>query len=64
MTILRFEDEEEYCMKTARFVLKIVGAALSLAAFVCLVIAFWDKLTACMIRKQESDDYDDAALYE
>ena len=51
-------------MKIARFVLKIVGAALSLAALVCLVIAFWDKLTACMICKQESDDYDDAALYE
>lgn len=51
-------------MKTARFVLKIVGAALSLAAVVCLVIAFWDKLTACVLRKQECDDYDDEALYE
>ena len=51
-------------MKTARFVLKIVGAALSLAAIVCLTIAFWNKLTACLLSKQESDDYDDDALYE
>jgi len=51
-------------MKTARFVLKIVGAALSLAALVCLVIAFWDKLTACITIQKESDDYDDEALYD
>ena len=29
-------------MKTARFILKIIGASLALAASVCLVIAFWD----------------------
>lgn len=31
-------------MKTARFVLKIVGAALALASMACLVVGFWDKL--------------------
>lgn len=31
-------------MKVARFVLKIVAAALTLAAVVCAVIAFWDKI--------------------
>ncbi len=33
-------------MKVARFVLKIVGASLTLAGGICLVIGFWDKLTA------------------
>ena len=33
-------------MKVARFVLKIVGASLTLAGGVCLVIGFWGKLTA------------------
>ena len=32
-------------MKIARFVLKIVGASLTLAGGVCLVIGFWDKIT-------------------
>ena len=50
-------------MKTARFVLKIVGAALSLAALVCLAIAFWDKMTACVVGRREDDDYDDDELY-
>lgn len=31
-------------MKIARFVLKVVAAALALAAMVCCVIAFWDKI--------------------
>ena len=31
-------------MKVARFVLKIVAAALAVAAAVCCVIAFWDKI--------------------
>ena len=31
-------------MKIARFVLKIVAASLALAAAVCAVIAFWDKI--------------------
>ena len=33
-------------MKVARFVLKIVAAALAVAAVVCCVIAFWDKIEA------------------
>lgn len=31
-------------MKIARFVLKIVGASLALAALVCCVVAYWDRL--------------------
>lgn len=31
-------------MKIARFVLKIVGASLTFAGAVCLIIGFWDKL--------------------
>ncbi len=31
-------------MKLARFILRIVGAALTFAGGVCLVIGFWDKL--------------------
>ena len=31
-------------MKAARLVLKIVAGALALAAAVCCVIAFWDKI--------------------
>ena len=58
-------------MKTARFVLKIVAAALALAAAACCVIAFWDKIESaffCLrdkVRKldcccgDECDDYVD-----
>jgi hypothetical protein len=50
-------------MKTARFVLKIVGASLSLAGAICLLIGFWDKLFAdlakCGGRPKEYDDYAD-----
>ncbi len=50
-------------MKTARFVLKIVGASLTLAGAICLFIGFWDKLFTelpkrCM-RPKEYDDYAD-----
>ena len=31
-------------MKIARFVLKIIAASLALAAAVCAIIAFWDKI--------------------
>lgn len=31
-------------MKTARFVLKIVAAVMTLAAVVCAIIAFWDQI--------------------
>ena len=35
-------------MKIARFVLKIVGLCLALAAAACCVIAYWDKITECV----------------
>ncbi len=51
-------------MKLARFVLKIVGGSLALAGLVCLIIGYWDKLTAphqlCPGRKRPSE-YDDYA---
>ena len=31
-------------MKTARFVLKIVAAAMAAAAVICAVVAFWDSI--------------------
>ena len=31
-------------MKTARFVLKIVAAAMAAAAVVCAVVAYWDRI--------------------
>lgn len=34
-------------MKLARFVLKIVGASLTVAGAVCLLIGFWDKIFGC-----------------
>ena len=57
-------------MKVARLVLKIVGAALALAAFTCLIVAFWDKITGFLSDMKgkccgsECDDYDDEVLYE
>lgn len=35
-------------MKVARFVLKVVALALTTAAAVCCVIAFWDKIMECV----------------
>ncbi|MBD5160872.1 MAG: hypothetical protein HDT14_02400 [Oscillibacter sp.] len=61
---------------TWRFVLKIVGASLAAAGLICLLIGFWDKLTAhtaavkgklsgkCFCRCSEFDDYDDDLLCE
>lgn len=61
---------------TWRFVMKIVGASLAVAGIVCLVIAYWDKLTACCstigekckskckCMPSEYDDYEDELLYE
>lgn len=60
---------------TWRFVLKIVGAALAVAGFVCLLIAYWDKLASCIsslsakcrINRCECSEYEDYAddlLYE
>lgn len=59
--------------KTARMVMKIIGASLALAAFVCLLIGGWHDLTVagsgmkkCLSRKfgSEYDDYDDEGLYD
>ena len=61
------KKKEEPLMKVARLVLKIVGAALALAAATCLIIAFWDKLTGCLSSFKgdpHCDDYDDEVLYE
>lgn len=57
-------------MKIARFVLKIVAAALGTAAAVCAIIAYWDELLAgctCVGEKlkrktgapSEYDDYEE-----
>ena len=56
-------------MKVARFVLKIVALSLTVAAVVCAIVAYWDKLaqlcgcakgkiqrTACI---SEYDDYEE-----
>lgn len=44
-------------MKVARFVLKIVALSLSIAALVCAVIAYWDKLSElgqCCVAKAKA----------
>ena len=60
-------------MKVARFVLKIVGWCLAVAAAACCIIAYWDKITeaftclrdkcaskrACCCHSPEFDDYAD-----
>ena len=57
-----------------RLVVQIVGLALALAGIIFLLIAHWDKLTACVasLRSKcksacscaESEDYADELLYE
>lgn len=58
--------------KTARMVMKIVGASFALAAFICLLIGGWHDLSVgcCGMKKRlsekfciEYDDYDDDQLY-
>ena len=54
-------------MKVARFVLKIVSLCLAVAALVCCIIAYWDKVTEAVQfvssklsrRSAEYDDYAD-----
>lgn len=58
-------------MKVARFVLKLVAAALAITTAVCCVIAFWDRIEAACgcakeklsnsgcCRRKECDDYVD-----
>ena len=59
--------------KTARMVMKIIGASLALAAFVCLLIGGWHDLTVgcCGVKSRlsrkfssEYDDYADEELYD
>jgi len=60
--------------KTARMVMKIIGASLALAAFVCLLIGGWHDLTVgcCGLKNRvkqkfasdEYEDYADEDLYE
>ena len=40
-------------MKTARFVLKIVGASLMLAGTVCLIIGFWDRFIGAFAKEYD-----------
>lgn len=60
-------------MKTARFVLKIVAASLALAAVVCCVIGYWDKIVELVEtvsdlvnrkRVKLSSEYEDYADWE
>lgn len=63
-------------MKTARFILKIVAAAMTLAAVVCAIVAFWDQIMDLVdtivdkIEEKRADrcfepeDLDDFADYE
>ena len=59
--------------KTASMVMKIIGASLAFAAFVCLLIGGWHDLSVCYcgmkkrLRERFSSEYDDYAdeeLYE
>ena len=58
--------------KTARMVMKIIGASLAFAAVICLLIGGWHDLSvgACGVKKRlrhkfggECDDYADEELY-
>ena len=48
-------------MKTARMILKIVGAGLSVAGLVCLVLGFWENLTALVPKKKRAAEFEDYA---
>ena len=59
--------------KTARLVMKIIGASLAFAAVICLLIGGWHDLAVAghgikkrLTRKfgAEYDDYDDEELYD
>ena len=57
--------------KTARMIMKIIGAGLALAAIVCLLIGSWQDLSSgcCRVKKRlsgksEYDDYNDEELYD
>lgn len=72
-TTIKSFEEERIMSKTARMVMKIIGASLALAAFVCLLIGGWHDLSVgcCGMRSRlrqkfnpEYDDYADEELYE
>ena len=70
----RYPKQEDFTMsKTARMVMKIIGASLAFAAFVCLLIGGWHDLSVgcCGMKKRlsqkfgsEYDDYADEELYD
>ena len=70
----RYPKQEDFTMsKTARMVMKIIGASLAFAAFVCLLIGGWHDLSVgcCGVKKRlsqkfgsEYDDYADEELYD
>ena len=70
----RYPKQEDFTMsKTARMVMKIIGASLAFAAFVCLLIGGWHDLSVgyCGMKKRRSqkcgseyDDYADEELYD
>lgn len=61
-------------MKVARFVLKVVAVSLTMAAAVCCVIAYWDKITEFFFRAKSritekcaccrGSEYDDYADWD
>jgi len=69
-TVKNFNAQEEFRMsKTARMVMKIIGASLALAAAVCLLIGGWHDLSVgvCGLKerlrqkKQMASEYADYA---
>ena len=59
--------------KTARMVMKIIGASLAFAAVVCLIIGGWHDIGVCCSglksrmsqkRNAEFEDYADEELYD
>jgi len=67
------KQEDLTMSKTASMVMKIIGASLAFAAFVCLLIGGWHDLSVgcCGMKKRlskrfssEYDDYADEELYD
>ena len=59
--------------KTASMIMKIIGASLAFAAFICLLIGGWHDLSVgcagmkkrmCQKHGSEYDDYADEELYD
>ena len=70
----RYPKQEDFTLsKTARMVMKIIGASLAFAAFVCLLIGGWHDLSVgyCGVKRRlsqkfgaEYDEYADEELYD